>query len=69
MPLVAVSFVAAGGIAYEILLMRLYAIVQWHHFAFMVISIALLGFGLSGTVLALARGWALRRFVPLTGEH
>jgi SAM-dependent methyltransferase len=42
---------------------RLFAIVQWHHFAYMVISIALLGFGASGTFLALTRGWLTTRFV------
>ncbi|MBE9522224.1 MAG: SAM-dependent methyltransferase [Proteobacteria bacterium] len=33
--------------------MRLFSIVQWYHFAYMVISIALLGFAASGTLLAL----------------
>ncbi len=62
MPLAAVSLLSAGVIGYEILLMRLFSIVQWHHFAFMIISIALLGFGASGTFLAFARDWLLARF-------
>ncbi len=41
-------------LAYEVLLMRLFSIIQWHHFAYMVISMALLGFGASGSFLALA---------------
>ena len=45
--------------------MRLYAIVGWHHFAYMMISIALLGFGASGTALALARRSLCR---PLPGR-
>ena len=49
--LVAVALLSAAALGYEILLTRLLAIVQWHHFAFMVISIALLGFGASGTFL------------------
>ena len=49
--LIAVAILSAAAIGYEILLTRLFAIVQWHHFAFMVISIALLGFGASGTFL------------------
>ncbi|MDX1710244.1 MAG: SAM-dependent methyltransferase, partial [Rhodovibrionaceae bacterium] len=61
MQFLAVAFIAAGIIGYEILLIRLYAITQWHHFAFMVISIALLGFGVSGTALSLVRPWAIRR--------
>ncbi len=53
--LLAVSLVSAGVLAFEVLLMRLLAIVQWHHFAYMVISIALLGYGASGTFLSLTQ--------------
>lgn len=60
--LFAVALVSAVILAYEVLLVRLFSIVSWHHFAYMVISIALLGFGASGTVLALARGRLLPRF-------
>ena len=38
-------------LAYEILLMRLLSIGQWHHFAYMAISLALLGFGAAGSML------------------
>lgn len=62
MPLAAISVVSAGVIGYEILLTRLFSIVQWHNFVFMIISIALLGFGASGAFLALARDWLLARF-------
>ena len=58
----ALALVSASILAYEVLLIRLFSIVQWHHFTYMVISIALLGFGASGTFLALARGWLLPRF-------
>jgi len=40
-------------LAYEILLMRLLSIGLWHHFAYMVISMALFGFGASGAILFL----------------
>jgi predicted membrane-bound spermidine synthase len=40
-------------LAYEILLMRLLSIGYWHHFAYMVISMALFGFGASGAFLFL----------------
>jgi len=56
----AVALVSAGALAYEVLLTRLFSIVQWHHSAYMIISIALLGYGASGAFLALA-GEALRR--------
>ncbi len=49
----ALALISAAILAYEVLLIRLFAIVQWHHFAAMAISIALLGFGASGTLLAL----------------
>lgn len=56
--LAATLLVSAGAIAYELLLMRALSIVQWHHFAYMIISLALLGYGASGTLIALFR----RRF-------
>jgi len=52
----AIFLVSAVGIAYQLALMRIFSIAQWHHFAYMIISMAMLGFGASGTVLALARG-------------
>jgi hypothetical protein len=63
MPLVAVAFVSAGLLAYEVLLTRLFSIIQWHHFAYMVISIALIGYGASGTVLAFAQDRLRPRFI------
>ena len=61
----AIAAVSAGILGYEVLLMRLFAIVQWHHFAYMVISVALLGFGASGSMLALAQDRLKPRFVPV----
>src|SRR2546430_13979067 len=61
MPLfLAVALLSAGALAYEVLLTRLFSIVQWHHYAYMVISIALLGYGASGALLAVV-GDRLRR--------
>ena len=51
--LLSVALVAGGALAFEVLLTRLLAIVQWHHFASTVISLALLGYGASGSVLTL----------------
>src|SRR5438876_6463190 len=53
-PLWAVSLLSAAALAYEILLMRLFSIIQWHHFAYMMISVALLGYGAAGTLVAIA---------------
>jgi len=60
--LTAVFLVSASAIAYEILLMRVLSIVQWHHFAWMIISLALLGYGASGSAIALGRKWLEPRF-------
>ncbi len=53
--LVAIAIISGSALAYEILLMRLFSIIQWHHFAYMMISLALLGYGASGTFLAIRR--------------
>ncbi|MGH8550247.1 MAG: SAM-dependent methyltransferase [Methylococcales bacterium] len=50
---VSIALVSTAALAYELLLMRWFSMIQWHHFAFMVISLALLGFGVSGTFLSL----------------
>ncbi len=63
MRLLAIGLISAGAIGYEVLLMRLFSIVQWHHFAFMIISIALLGYGASGTFLVFARGWLTAHYL------
>ncbi len=44
---------SASVLAYEVALMRIFSITHWHHLAYMVISVALLGFGASGTFLTL----------------
>jgi spermidine synthase len=65
-PLLAVALVSAAALAYEILLMRLFSINLWHHFAYMIISLALLGWGASGALLTLLPGAAApRRFAPV----
>jgi len=42
-----------ASLAYEITLTRIFSIALWYHFAFMIISIAMLGIGASGTLLSL----------------
>ncbi|HET6364386.1 MAG TPA: hypothetical protein VFG02_05000 [Nitrospirota bacterium] len=42
-----------ASLSYEIALMRTFSISLWYHFAFMVISIAMLGIGASGTALSI----------------
>ena len=61
-PYGSVALVSALALAEEVLLMRMLSVVQWHHFAAMVISLALLGYGASGTLLSLLRGALMRHF-------
>jgi len=58
----ATLLISAAAIAYEILLMRILSIVQWHHFAYMIISLALLGYGASGTFIAISKRMLQPRF-------
>lgn len=53
MLLTAIFVVSLSTLAFEVLLTRVFAIGQWNHLSFMVISIALFGFGASGTFLSL----------------
>ncbi len=48
-----VTLLSAATTAYEILLVRLFGVEQFHHFATMAIGVALLGLGASGTLGAL----------------
>ena len=50
---VAIGLISAATIILELSLLRLFAVQQFYHFAFMIVSIALLGFGASGTWLAI----------------
>ena len=44
-----------SSLAYEIALTRIFSISLWYHFAFMIISIAMLGLAASGTLLSIFR--------------
>ncbi len=47
------GLISAGSLAFEISLTRLFAVQQFHHFAFVVISLAVMGIAASGVLLAL----------------
>lgn len=47
-----IFIVSLSSLAYELTLMRIFSISLWYHFAFMVISIAMLGIAASGTLLS-----------------
>ncbi|MBN2516298.1 MAG: hypothetical protein JXC33_09755 [Deltaproteobacteria bacterium] len=50
-----IFLVSAALLAYEIILIKMLSIQYWYHFAYLIISIALLGFGTSGTFIFLLR--------------
>jgi hypothetical protein len=56
----AVFLITLSGLVFEIGLTRIYSATIWYHFAFMAISVALLGWGLGGLLLHLLR----RRISP-----
>ena len=61
-PVYSILVISSAALAYEVLLMRLFSIIQWHHMAYMVISLALLGYGVSGTFVTLFRNHLVKRF-------
>ena len=59
-----IFFVALSTLLLEFTLVRILSVSLWYHFAFMIISVALLGFGISGVVLAMSE--KLRKAKPDT---
>lgn len=60
-----IGLTAMSALLLQVALTRVFAVVMWHHFAFMIVSLALLGFGASGSLLTVWRigerrdaGWA-----------
>src|SRR5512139_648107 len=47
------ALLSVATLSFEITLTRLFSVAQFYHFAFMIVSIALLGFGASGTALSI----------------
>ncbi len=64
-PLIFIS--SLSSLAYEIALIRIFSITLWYHFAFMVISIAMLGIGASGTLLSVFPALKDLRRIPAYG--
>src|SRR3954453_10285251 len=73
----AVGFVAGAVIALQIGIMRIFSVGSWAHFGSLVVSLAMLGFGLTSAVMCVSKGWferhwrgvaatALTLFGPLT---
>ena len=53
--LAALAVLSAAGTAQQVALMQVLGWMHWHHFAYLIVAVALLGYGIAGTVLTLAR--------------
>src|SRR5436309_8455078 len=73
----AVGLEAGAVIALQICIMRIFAVGSWAHFGSLVVSLAMLGFGLTSAVMCIGKVWferhwkgiasaALLAFGPLT---
>ncbi len=64
---IALGLLSAAVLAHEVGLVHLFSILHWSHFAALVIGLALLGFGASGSAVAVAarRGWITGRERPV----
>lgn len=62
LPVISLAMLSFAALAYELLLMRLFSIIYWHHFAYMVIALALLGHGISGSVVMVLQGRLIKHF-------
>ena len=66
--ILAIACSSAAALIFEIALTRIFAVTQFYHFAFMAVSLALLGYGASGSILAVfpalaqPRRWAVFAF-------
>jgi len=52
---------SSATLAFEINLTRLFSVAQFYHFAFMIVSVALLGYGASGAVLSIFPALLIRQ--------
>src|SRR3990170_4298535 len=72
----AVLLLSVAGLAFELTLTRLFAVAQFYHFAFMVVSLALLGVGTAGSLLTIRAGlgrhpgrWSLAFAVAILASY
>lgn len=60
-----IFWLCLGILLYEVTLTRIFSFVIWSHFAFLIVSTALFGFGLAGVWLSIARDkqWSLDKWL------
>lgn len=59
---ISVALVAGAVIALQITIMRLFSVGSWAHFGSLVVSLAMLGFGLTSVVMCIAKAWFERHW-------
>jgi len=60
--LIAIFFISAAALGLELVLVRALSIGHWHHFSYLVISTALLGFGAGGTIVCVGSRFLARHY-------
>jgi spermidine synthase len=63
----AVGLVAGSVIALQICIMRIFAVGNWVHFGSLVVSLALLGFGLTSAIMCAGKDWFERHWRGVAG--
>jgi hypothetical protein len=63
--IVSILLASLSTLAFEITLVRIFSVSLWYHFAYMVISIAMLGIGASGTVLSMNSTLKNKKYLPV----
>src|SRR5205807_1185114 len=58
---ISVFLITLSGLILEVGLTRIYSASIWYHFAFVAISVALLGWGLGGFTIHLLKQWLVRQ--------
>jgi len=61
---ISIALISAALISYQVVLVKVFSIQYWYHFAYLIISLALLGFGASGTFIFLSQK-LLKERLPL----
>jgi spermidine synthase len=59
---ISITLISAALISYQVVLVKIFSIQYWYHFAYLIISLALLGFGASGTFIFLSQKMLKDRF-------
>lgn len=62
---VTIGLIAGAVIALQIAIMRIFQVGSWAHFGSLVVSLAMLGFGLTSAVMCVARPWFERNWQPV----